>query len=147
MLIVTWFGSACTGSCGAARAQPLRCSFQCSHVGRVLSVARHFSLFSFVSGLRHVRLAPGERFGEEAVSATSTLWDMIRESGTGAGDAVREVSEVGSIALWTLNLSYKLCRAHRVLSGFCILAPCPKQGYVAVDLLHTSFAVHRPDWW
>lgn len=37
----------------------------------------------------------GERFGAEAVSATGTLWDMIRESGTGAGDAVREVSEVG----------------------------------------------------
>lgn len=37
----------------------------------------------------------GERFGAEAVSATGTLWDIIRESGTGAGDAVREVSEVG----------------------------------------------------
>ncbi|CAM9741501.1 unnamed protein product [Ectocarpus sp. 8 AP-2014] len=37
----------------------------------------------------------GERYGEEAISASSTLWDMIRGSGTGAGDAVREVSEVG----------------------------------------------------
>ncbi|CAM9589258.1 unnamed protein product [Ectocarpus sp. 12 AP-2014] len=27
------------------------------------------------------------------MSASSTLWDMIRGSGTGAGDAVREVSE------------------------------------------------------
>ncbi|CAN0257462.1 unnamed protein product [Ectocarpus sp. 6 AP-2014] len=35
----------------------------------------------------------GERYGEEAMSASSTLWDMIRGSGTGAGDAVREVSE------------------------------------------------------
>jgi len=44
------------------------------------------------------------------MSATSTLWDMIRESGTGAGDAVREVSEVGLIALWSdLNMHQRVC--------------------------------------
>lgn len=40
----------------------------------------------------------GERYGAEAMSASGTLWDIIRDSGTGAGDAVREVSEVGFCA-------------------------------------------------
>ena len=36
----------------------------------------------------------GEPYGVEAMAATSMLWDIIKQSGTGAGDAVREVSEV-----------------------------------------------------
>lgn len=36
----------------------------------------------------------GVRAATGAVSASGTLWEMIRQSGTGTGDAVRDVSEV-----------------------------------------------------
>lgn len=36
----------------------------------------------------------GDSYSAETMSATGALWDMIRESGTSAGDAVREVSQV-----------------------------------------------------
>lgn len=47
--------------------------------------------------------ATAASYSAGTVAATGALWDMIRDSGTGAGDAVREVSQVGRFNFCSLT--------------------------------------------
>lgn len=87
---------------------PMLCTFLPLPTGRMEPDERGFLLV--------VCSRIGQRYGVEAMSATGTLWDLIRDSGTGAGDAVREVSEV--ISHWAIE--YRggwRCRIHTMCCG------------------------------